>query len=187
MAKTAPENIRNVALIGHNGTGKTTLTEALLFACGAIKKKGSVADKNTVSDFDPDEKERGHSIETSITHFEHAGKYINLLDCPGLPDFSAGAIQGLAAADLALIAVSGPAGVEVMTRKLWASATTNPREHTERARTSGSSHTDHGLRIAQTRRVPRPPSAQSAMIKNERRLLAPTARSGVSLGSNLPV
>jgi len=123
MARIAPENIRNVALIGHNGTGKTTLTESLLFAAGAIKKKGSVADKNTVSDFDNDEKERGHSIETSVTHFDFAGRRVNLLDCPGLPDFSAGAVQGMAAADMALIAVSGPAGVEVMTRKLWGTAT----------------------------------------------------------------
>ena len=123
MARIAPENIRNVALIGHNGTGKTTLTEALLFATGAIKKKGTVADKNTVSDGDNDERERGHSIETSVTHCDYGGKHINLLDCPGLPDFSAGAVQGLAAADLALIAVSGPAGVEVMTRKLWGTAT----------------------------------------------------------------
>jgi len=74
--------------VGHNGTGKTTLTEALLLASGAIKKKGTVADKNTVSDFDNDEKERGNSIETSVVHMEFAGKRINLLDCPGLPDFS---------------------------------------------------------------------------------------------------
>jgi elongation factor G len=123
MAKPAPENIRNVALVGHNGTGKTTLTESMLFAAGAIKKKGSVAEKNTVSDFDPDEKERGHSIETSVTHLDYHGKRINLLDCPGLPDFVAGAQEGLAACEVALIAVSSVAGVEVMTRKLWAAAT----------------------------------------------------------------
>lgn len=122
MARIAPENIRNVALIGHNGAGKTSLTEALLFAAGATKKKGSVAEKNTVSDSDADERERGHSIETSVCRLEYAGKCVNLLDCPGLPDFSAGAVQGLAAADLALLAVSGPAGVEVMTRKLWGTA-----------------------------------------------------------------
>ena len=153
MARTAPENIRNVALIGHNGTGKTTLTEALLFVCGAVKKKGSVADKNTVSDFDPDEKERGHSIETSITHFEHAGKYVNLLDCPGLPDFSAGAIQALAAADLALIAVSGPAGVEVMTRKLWASATTMERPKMFVVTKMDHEHADFGRVVAQLKEI----------------------------------
>ncbi len=123
MAKIAPENIRNVALVGHNGTGKTTLTEALLFAAGAIRKKGTIAEKNTVSDFDPDEKERLHSIETSIAHFDFHGKRVHLLDCPGLPDFVSGAAEGMAATETTLIAVSAVAGVEVMTRKLWGMAT----------------------------------------------------------------
>jgi elongation factor G len=123
MSKISPENIRNVALVGHNGTGKTTLTEALLHVTGAIRKKGSVAEKTTVSDFDPDEKERGHSIETGITHFDFNGKRVNLLDCPGLPDFAAGAEEGMAACETALIAVSAVSGVEVMTRKLWGMAT----------------------------------------------------------------
>ncbi|HEY3322137.1 MAG TPA: elongation factor G [Planctomycetota bacterium] len=129
MAKPATENIRNVALVGHNGTGKTTLTEAALFAAGAIKKKGTITEKNTVSDFDVDEREKGHSIETAVTHFDFAGKRINWLDCPGLPDFSAGAEQGMAAADLVLIAVNAANGVEVMTRKVWdmAQAMEKPR------------------------------------------------------------
>src|SRR4051794_23486985 len=119
MAKLTPENIRNVALVGHNGTGKTTLSEAILLAAGAIHKKGSVTAKSTISDFDPDEKERGHSIETGILHCDFQGKRVNLLDCPGLPDFSAGAEEGMAACEAALIAVSAVSGVEVMTRKLW--------------------------------------------------------------------
>ncbi|MCZ7647019.1 MAG: elongation factor G [Planctomycetota bacterium] len=112
-------DIRNVTLVGHYGTGKTTLAEALLFKAGAIKRKGSVKDKNTVSDFDADEKERGASIETSILHCDHGGKRINLLDTPGTPDFVAGVVESLAAAETALIAVNAAAGVEVMTRKLW--------------------------------------------------------------------
>jgi len=129
MAKLLSENIRNVALVGHNGTGKTTLTEAILLAGGAIRKKGSVADRNTVSDYDPDEKERGHSIETSFIHIDFHGLRINLLDCPGLPDFAAGAEEGMAACETALIAVSAVSGVEVMTRKLWdmASALEKPK------------------------------------------------------------
>jgi elongation factor G len=123
MARVATENIRNVALVGHNGTGKTSLTEAMLFAAGVLHKKGSIAQKNTVSDSEPDERERLHSIETGIVHFDFAGKRVNLLDCPGLPDFAAGAEEGMAACELALIAVSAVNGVEVMTRKLWGMAT----------------------------------------------------------------
>ncbi len=123
MSKLSTEYIRNVALVGHNGTGKTTLAEAMLLAGGAIRKMGKISDKNTVSDFDPDEHERGHSIDTGILHFDHMEKRINLLDCPGLPDFAAGAEEGMAACETALIAVSAVAGVEVMTRKLWGMAT----------------------------------------------------------------
>ncbi len=123
MVKVTTENIRNVALVGHNATGKTILTEAMLFAAGAIRKKGTIAEKTTISDFDPDERERGHSIETGIVHFDYGEKRINLLDCPGLPDFAAGAEEGMAACETALIAVNGINGVEVMTRKLWLMAT----------------------------------------------------------------
>ncbi|MFH0939793.1 MAG: elongation factor G [Planctomycetota bacterium] len=123
MVKIASETIRNVALVGHNGTGKTTLAEALLFAAGAIKKKGSIAEKNTVSDFDSDEKDRGHSIETSSLRLDYNGRRVNVLDCPGLPDFIVGAIQGISVCETALIAVSAVSGIEVMTRKLWSIAT----------------------------------------------------------------
>ena len=122
MATLSAENIRNIALVGHNVTGKTSLTEALLQVAGVIKKKGTLAEKNTVSDFDPDEKERGHSIESSLVHFEWAGKRVNLLDCPGLPDFIAGPEEGLAAADCVLLAISAANGIEVMSRKLWGMA-----------------------------------------------------------------
>jgi len=111
--------LRNVALVGHYGAGKTTLAEALLFKSGAIKRQGTVAEKNTVSDFDPDEKEHKHSIEVAVLHADHKGKHINLLDCPGISDFVSGMVEGLAAADSALLCVNASAGVEVMTRKLW--------------------------------------------------------------------
>src|SRR5262245_20972661 len=114
--------VRNVALVGHNGTGKTSLAEALLFKAGAIKRKGTIAEKNTVSDFDPDEKEHKISIEPGILHLSHNGKRINLIDCPGSPDFISGVVEGMAAVELVAIAVSSAAGVEVMTRKLWGMA-----------------------------------------------------------------
>lgn len=122
-------DIRNFALVGHNWTGKTTLAESLLFKAGAIKRKGTIAEKNTVSDFDADEKERGGSIEAAVMHLDHKGKRINLIDCPGAPDFVAGPITGMAAADCILLTVNAATGVEVMTRKLWgmAEARNKPR------------------------------------------------------------
>ena len=111
--------IRNLTLVGHNGTGKTTLVESLLFKAGALKRKGSVIEKNTASDFDVDEREHGFSIETACLHLTHRDTRINLLDCPGMPDFLAGVVQGLAAVETVLLTVSAPGGIEVMTRKLW--------------------------------------------------------------------
>ncbi len=119
MPKYSASNIRNVALVGHGGSGKTTLLEAMLFKAGAIKRMGSIADKNTVSDFDPEEKERGISIELSLARAEVGGKLINFLDAPGYADFVAGAIQALSAADTAIITVNAARGVEVMTRHCW--------------------------------------------------------------------
>ncbi|MCX7805364.1 MAG: elongation factor G [Planctomycetota bacterium] len=119
MPKYSPSQIRNVALIGHGGSGKTTLLEALLFKAGAIKRMGSIADGNTVSDFDPEEKERGISIELSLARAETGGKLVNFLDAPGYADFVAGAIQAVSAADTALITVNAARGVEVMTRHCW--------------------------------------------------------------------
>ena len=110
---------RNLALMGHNGTGKTTLAEALLFKAGAVKRKGSIAEKNTVSDFDTDEKERGISLDTACLHLTHRERRIHLLDCPGMADFVAGVVEGLAAVECAVLTVNAAAGVEVMTRKLW--------------------------------------------------------------------
>jgi len=115
-------DIRNLALAGHHGTGKTTLSEALLFKAGAIKHKGSVAQKNTVSDHDPDEKERGCSVETAVLHLDHKGRRVNLLDTPGIPDYAGNVAEAFAAVDAVLLTVNAAAGVEVMTRKLWGMA-----------------------------------------------------------------
>ena len=83
MPHKAPDRIRNVALIGHRGSGKTSLAEAILFEAGIINRLGTVDDGTTVCDFEPDEQERGMSIGAAVTSFEHDGRKINLIDTPG--------------------------------------------------------------------------------------------------------
>ncbi len=80
-------DIRNVLLAGHGGSGKTTLADAMLFASGAVTRKGSVVDGSSFSDFEKEEKDHKHSIFSSILHLEHLGKRINLIDCAGQPGF----------------------------------------------------------------------------------------------------
>ena len=99
MATYSTEDIRNIALVGHASAGKTTLTEALLHAAGAIGSMGSVEKGNTVSDFDPQEKKHQHSLDTAVCHFDHQGVHVNLLDTPGYPDFMGRAISVLPAVD----------------------------------------------------------------------------------------
>jgi elongation factor G len=118
--KTYPiEKIRNVALVGHGGAGKTSLTEALLFNAGAINRTGRVEDGNTVSDFDPDEVAKGISISLSLAPFEWKEHKVNLLDAPGYADFLGDAEAALRAADAAIIVVSAVEGVEVQARVVW--------------------------------------------------------------------
>jgi elongation factor G len=119
VAHTAADRIRNVALIGHRGCGKTSLHEAMLFEAGAVNRLGTVADGTTVSDHEPDEKEREMSIGASLASFEHDGRKINLIDTPGEPSFVADAAAALRVADAAVVVVNGVAGVEVHTERLW--------------------------------------------------------------------
>jgi elongation factor G len=115
----AADRIRNVALIGHRGCGKTSLHEALLFEAGATRRLGSIADGSTVSDSEPDERAREMSIGASVAGFEHDGREINLIDTPGEPSFVADAAAALRVADAAVVVVNGVAGVEVQTERLW--------------------------------------------------------------------
>jgi elongation factor G len=113
------DRIRNVALIGHRGCGKTSLHEAMLFEAGATRRLGSVEDGSTVSDSEPDEQARGMSIGAAVAGFEYDGREINLIDTPGEPSFVADAAAALRIADAAVVVVSAVAGVEVQTERLW--------------------------------------------------------------------
>jgi elongation factor G len=114
--------IRNVALVGHGGVGKTTLAEALLADAGAINRIGRVEDGTTVTDTEPEEIKRHLSVSTALAAFESHGCKLNLLDCPGYADFFAEVQAGLAMADLAVIVVSAVEGVEVQTEIAWEAA-----------------------------------------------------------------
>jgi elongation factor G len=119
MSPKAADRIRNVALIGHRGCGKTSLHEAMLFEAGATRRLGVVADGTTVSDHEPDERERQMSIGATVAGFEHDGREINLIDTPGEPSFVAEAAAALRVADSAVLVVNAVNGVEVQTERLW--------------------------------------------------------------------
>ncbi len=112
-------HLRNVALVGHQGSGKTMLAEALLRAGGARKRLGSIADGSTASDFHPSEKERQMSIFTSLLHAEMDGHKVNLLDTPGYPDFAGEVIAALKVADTAAYVMNAVEGVQVGTELAW--------------------------------------------------------------------
>ena len=113
------DHVRNVALVGHQGCGKTTLAEAMLFASGAIKRMGSVEEGNTVSDYHASEHERQMSIFTSLLHAEWKGYKINILDTPGYLDFVSEVITALKVADTAIFVIDAAEGVQVGTEQSW--------------------------------------------------------------------
>ncbi len=123
MAHESPKRIRNVALVGHRGSGKTSVNEALLFEAGAINRLGSVADGSTVSDSASDEKAREMSISASLSSFRWDDRKINLVDTPGEPSFIADALATLRVVEGAVFVVNGVMGVEVTTSRLWERAT----------------------------------------------------------------
>ena len=114
-----PAKIRNVALVGHGGAGKTTLTEALLLAAGSITRLGRVEDGTATTDFEPEEHKRRLSLSLGLAHFEHDGHRVNIIDTPGYADFSADVAAALSVADMACFVVSGVDGVEVQTERYW--------------------------------------------------------------------
>ncbi len=113
------EKIRNIALVGHSGTGKTSLSEAMMFAAGATNRLGKIEDGSTISDWDPDEQKRGFSLNLSILPLEWNGHKVNLLDTPGYMDFMGEVKCSLRAVETALIAVDASSGVQVGTEFAW--------------------------------------------------------------------
>ena len=108
--------IKNIALLGSSGSGKTTLVEAMLFESGVIKRRGSIAAKNTVSDYFPVEQEYGYSVFSTVFHVEWNNKKLNMIDCPGSDDFVGGTVTALNVTDTAIILLNGQYGVEVGTQ-----------------------------------------------------------------------
>ena len=122
MKTYAPDQIRNIALAGHASKGKTTLLEAMLHLAGATERAGKVADGNTVSDFDAEEKKRHISMASAVASVEYKDKKLNFIDTPGLFDFEQGAFEGLRAAETAVIVVSARSGLAVGAEKAFKNA-----------------------------------------------------------------
>ncbi len=119
MGQYETKDIRNVAFVGHGASGKTSLVEGILFKAGATKRLGSVDDGTSISDFDPEEKERKTTIDSSILHCSWQDREINIIDTPGYPDFINGSIGALSAVETAVIVIAATSGIQVNTRKMW--------------------------------------------------------------------
>ena len=122
MPDYTTQDIRNVALVGHGGTGKTMLAEAMLYKAGAIEAVGEIARGTTVCDFDPQEKQHKHSLATALVSLDSNGKHINLLDTPGYPDFVGRALIALPAVETVAIVIDARSGIEMSTRRMMEAA-----------------------------------------------------------------
>ena len=113
------DKIRNVVLLGHGGSGKTSLVEAIAYLAGKTNRMGTVENGNTISDYEKEEAKRGFSLRTSVIPIEWDGVKVNLLDTPGYQDFIGEAEEAVAVADAAVIVISGKSGIEVGTKRAW--------------------------------------------------------------------
>src|SRR5713226_2468727 len=119
MDKVAPDKIRNIAVVGHGGSGKTTLVESLLHAAGATSRLGKVDDATSILDTDPEEHKRRITISVHLAALTHDGVKINFLDTPGFADFAGDQKAALRVADSALVVVDASAGIQVGTQLVW--------------------------------------------------------------------
>ena len=122
MAKHKIEDLRNIALVGHGSSGKTTLADKVLTLTGTVNANPSVDDGTSICDFDEEEKQHKYSIEASLTHFEHGGKRFNVIDTPGYPDLIGQTIGALRSVDTAAIFIEASAGIKVNTRRVFQEA-----------------------------------------------------------------
>ena len=114
-----PKNIRNVALLGHGNSGKTTLAESMLYLTGAIDRQGKIPDGNTVCDYDPEEIKRQITVSTAVAPVEFGGCKINVLDCPGYFDFAGEVSAAIRAAEAGIILVTAKDGLSVGAERTW--------------------------------------------------------------------
>src|SRR5262245_9691670 len=117
-----PGDIRNIALLGHAGSGKTSLSEAILHRCGAITRLGTVQGASTVSDFEPEARAHGHSTSSTLLFATKEGRELNVIDAPGSPDFMGQALASLPAVETAVIVVNAANGIEFNTRRHYLAA-----------------------------------------------------------------
>jgi elongation factor G len=119
MAHHKVEEFRNIAFCGHGSAGKTTLIDKLLQKTGAVTRPASVDERTSICDFDDEEKQHKYTIESTLVHFSHAGKYFQVLDTPGYPDFIGQTIGALSAVETAVIVIDAHSGIAVNTRRVW--------------------------------------------------------------------
>src|SRR5687767_10181105 len=119
MPKYETKDIRNVALVGHNSSGKTTLAEVILHKAKASPRLGTIEDGTTILDFEPEEKERKNSIDLGVASATVQGREINLLDAPGYSDFAGEAVCALNAVETAILCINAADGIRVNTSKMW--------------------------------------------------------------------
>ena len=127
MRVYSTDHIRNVVLVGHQGSGKTTLSESMLYVSNKTRRLGTITEGSTVSDYQPSEKERQMSIFSSLLHAEWEGHKINIIDTPGYPDFVGEVVAAVRVADTAIFVMNAQEGVEVGTELAWSAAAENEK------------------------------------------------------------